>query len=476
MGERFLNYSRLVNFTTGETMRAVLAAILFLVTQGALAKDIPLFNPDFPTTLDQAKYDKLYPLSVKYCTMTALQRVGEKFGGPFAHAVLYFRNACVDTDYKYPQIRRCRPGENTDGVGVSVNKVYKNSNWVALPGRELFFYGDLKDSEPVTAANKSALMSKVEGMNIYQGIVLKDKVLYKQEGKSETAHKINQSLDTDFAINWGHSLYCVNIPLNEKLLNKGIEFVNIANMVHADGARFKDYKLQHVTEADLVATGKIDKKEKNSGVDLEYNWTGLNDNCAHLAFNMFAAMGLVAPKKVRSFVLPWRMAVPTDRWAYLISTANEDWMHAKDEAFQTWTDERRNSILAEHGVLLKHHGVVAEFIPAHSGANDLFKNQNFLANLNPVNFAKVYNYAAQRPEKIYDMEENLKGFEEEYTKILIDSENLVGDVLADPAYRMLLLSDKSRSSFAVSAARFRQAVAHALEQVKAKLELLKSER
>lgn len=457
-------------------MRSLLVAVACLFFQIVHADDIPILTPEFPTTFDQAKYDKLYPLSVKFCTMTALQRVGEKFGGPFAHAVLYFRNACIDTDYKYPQIRKCNPGEDVGGVGVSVNKVYKNSNWVAIPGRKLFFYGDLEANEEVSLANKEALMSKVEGMNIYQGIVYKDKTLYKQQpGESDTHYKINQSLDTDFAINWGHSLYCVNIPLNEALLNKGIEFVNVANIAHADGQRLKDYKLKYVLDEDMKATGTVDEKAKEQGLAKDYNWTGLGENCAHLAFNMFSAMGLIAPKKVRRGWLPFRWAVPTDRWVHLIKTANASWNPAMYEAYDVWSDKKRKlHLLNEHGVLLKHHGVVAEFIPAHTERNGLFKNQEFLASMNPFQFGKVFQYAHSRPENIYDMEANLNHFEEIYTSILAEPADLLSVARADSARRKHLESEADQISFARTAAKYRAAVQNQLNEVKAKQELLKS--
>jgi hypothetical protein len=55
---------------------------------------------------------------------------------------LYIKGACKDDEAPFPQLRRCRGiatslKDPQHGAGVSVNQMFKNINWVAVPGYEL---------------------------------------------------------------------------------------------------------------------------------------------------------------------------------------------------------------------------------------------------------------------------------------------------------------------------------------------------
>jgi hypothetical protein len=416
--------------------------------------------------------------------MTRVHRKGEGAGGAFAHAVLYFDNACVETSFGYPQIRRCRPGE-TQGTGVSVNKVFKNVNWVAVPTRETFFYGDLKNDEMLDMNAKGGtkepneqrndLITKIAALGIYQGIQVKDDVAAKRtKDEDETRFKINQSLDTDFAINWGRDIYCVNVPLNENLLDKGIEFVNLANIVHADAQRFKDYKLQHLNYRDLKGINVYNNHAKANGIASDYNWNGISENCAHLAYNLFAAMGLVSPRRVGMKIPnPFTMAVPADRWVSLIRTANSDFGRAIDDVWALYLPGRNRDILTEQGVVVKHHGVVAEAIPTHNSAkNDIFIRSEKLVAMWPTNWLPTRKYSVTRPKDLYDIGENLRKFDAQYTRLL---EELQGPVLTvTPDRFKLLQSADNMKRFLGTVEAYKQAIRAAQKQAREKLEILAS--
>jgi len=377
---------------------------------------------DFPSTLNPSQYDQLFERSVKFCTMTKVHRKGSSAGGAFAHAVLFFKNACIDTNYAYPQIRRCTENDPIKGVGVSVNKIFKNVNWVAIPGQELFFYGDLKDDEVLNQKSKNRVISKVVPLGIYQGIQVKDAVLaQKPSTMDETWFKVDKSLDTDFAVNFGRDIYCANVPLTNQMLDQGIEFVNLANIVHADEVRLNSYELKYIAPKDLKDINLINAKAKESPHAIDYNWNGISENCAHLAYNIFAAMGLVPAKKIKAgfgHILS-SMAVPSDRWVSLLNTANGSWLRSTDELLSLWSNKDRQKILFEKGRYLKHHGVIAEYIPSHNpNKNELFIKTDRLAVLNPLHGLNLHIYADQRPKTIYSLEDNLLRFQKEYQKVL----------------------------------------------------------
>ena len=84
-------------------------------------------------------YEKVFSYYVELCAASQFRsKVTGEGGGPAGHAILYIKGACKDDDAPFPQLRRCR-GIATDlndpehGAGVSVNQLFRNVNWVAIP-------------------------------------------------------------------------------------------------------------------------------------------------------------------------------------------------------------------------------------------------------------------------------------------------------------------------------------------------------
>lgn len=96
-----------------------------------------------------AAYERLFPYYVELCAASQFQsKLTREGGGPAGHAVLYLKGACKIDDAPFPQLQRCtRVASSLDdpkhGVGISVNQYFKNVNWVAIPGYDLFFEGNL---------------------------------------------------------------------------------------------------------------------------------------------------------------------------------------------------------------------------------------------------------------------------------------------------------------------------------------------
>ena len=88
-------------------------------------------------------YEKLFPYYVQLCAASQFRsKITGEGGGIAGHAILYFKGACKDDDAAFPQLRRCRVVATSrqdpeHGAGVSVNRMFKNVNWVATPGYEL---------------------------------------------------------------------------------------------------------------------------------------------------------------------------------------------------------------------------------------------------------------------------------------------------------------------------------------------------
>jgi len=85
-----------------------------------------------------AAYDELFPHHIEVCALSRIKPLDEgKKGSRAGHAVLFLEGACRDETFGFPQLRVCsngRPLEHSEtGTGISVNRMFKNVNWVAVP-------------------------------------------------------------------------------------------------------------------------------------------------------------------------------------------------------------------------------------------------------------------------------------------------------------------------------------------------------
>ena len=93
-------------------------------------------------------------------------------GGVAGHAVMYIKGACKDEQAPFPQLRRCRAAateldDPEHGAGVSVGRWFRNVNWVAIPGYQLLYEGNLKIGERLTQANFEAAVHDAIDTGIY---------------------------------------------------------------------------------------------------------------------------------------------------------------------------------------------------------------------------------------------------------------------------------------------------------------------
>src|SRR5215475_11154984 len=121
-------------------------------------------------------YEKLFPYYVELCAASQFRskETGEG-GGPAGHAILYIKGACKDDDAPFPQLRRCRAiatdlNDPEHGAGVSVNQLFRNVNWVAVPSYGLVFQGGLAPGERLTRARFKAVEQAAMAKGIYNGV------------------------------------------------------------------------------------------------------------------------------------------------------------------------------------------------------------------------------------------------------------------------------------------------------------------
>src|SRR5258708_28599913 len=124
-------------------------------------------------------YDQLFPYYVELCATSQFRSKLKGEGGVAGHAVMYIKGACKDEQAAYPQLRRCRVAateldDPEHGAGVSVGRWFRNVNWVAIPGYELFYQGNLKIGEPLTQASFEATVRDAIAKGVYKGVDFHD--------------------------------------------------------------------------------------------------------------------------------------------------------------------------------------------------------------------------------------------------------------------------------------------------------------
>jgi hypothetical protein len=101
-----------------------------------------------------------------------------KEGGIAGHMVLYLKGVCRDTSVGYPRVRVCEAGPTgniTDpdgGTLISVDKQFRNVNWVAVEGKTLAIRGGLDDVSKLTRARWDEVVAETARLGVFRGIEL----------------------------------------------------------------------------------------------------------------------------------------------------------------------------------------------------------------------------------------------------------------------------------------------------------------
>ncbi|MBW2422277.1 MAG: hypothetical protein JRH19_27340, partial [Deltaproteobacteria bacterium] len=283
--------------------RTVSAILVLLVASGSLgcAAARELFrDPDdavAPMTTPDPLYESLASHYVELCAVSQYRPLNGEMGGSPGHAVMYLKGACRDEAAPYPRLRPCRyttfdRRDSEHGAGVSVNRWFKNVNWVATPGKLLFFDGGLTQYERLDQERFDAAVQEAVDLGMFRGVELH--TIGDEEGPREmTDFVATQSLGTDFALRFGRTVFCTRMPMPEQMLMKAMDYLNSLNDEYYNG-------------------------------EAEYNWSGYADNCVHTLHNALAAAGVWKPKSVRATKIRqlFNMAVPANAFVDLAYLAN----------------------------------------------------------------------------------------------------------------------------------------------------------
>jgi hypothetical protein len=336
-------------------------------------------------------YDELFPYYVELCATSQFRSKLKGEGGIAGHAVMYIKGACKDERAPFPQLRRCRVAatelnDSEHGAGVSVGRWFRNVNWVAVPGYNLFYQGNLKMGERLTQAHFDATVRAVIDNGVYNGVDFHN---YPTASTAPSLENFvaNEGIGTDLALQFARSVFCARIPVTEKMLNEVIAFLNDKNREYAVGAA-------------------------------DYNWSVWADNCAHTLRNALAAANIWSPLSVRAVKVRqlFNLAVPANEFVNLAELGTQGNI---SDYRQIQEDGPQRDALYEFGWLPTRHGALLKTLPVHE-PNDLYDTAFRLFTLqSPLRMSKTeHAIELLSDDRFVDLGANLRYFQEKYDAIL----------------------------------------------------------
>jgi hypothetical protein len=350
-------------------------------------------------------YEELFPHYAELCAVSQFRRLDGIIGGVPGHAVMYLKGACRDADAPYPRLRMCsqpsRASHPEHGVGISVNRWFRNVNWMAVPGKPLFFFGDLTPTDRLDEAHRQATLRKAVALDLYRGIEFHQ---YPAEGAERSLSYFvgRHSLGSDFALNFSRTLFCSRVPVTEEMMRRIVGFLNDLNREYAEGRA-------------------------------EYNWSGYQDNCVHLVRNSLAAASVWRPKPVGE--IRWkqifRIPIPANEFAELAERTTEFPIEDPDAVRR---DAAARQALGAYDWLPARPGALVETLHAHR--DNVLYDTDFRLFAFP---SLLHRGAYARSQELMDdaryveLHANLLHFRTRYERILADRER-VEPGLADGAF------------------------------------------
>jgi hypothetical protein len=346
-------------------------------------------------------YEELVDHYVELCAVSQYRPLERPVGGIPGHAVMYLKGACRDEAAGYPRLRPCKRAEidtfsHEHGAGVSVNRWFKNVNWVAVPGKQLFYDGELRTYETLDEARFQQTVSRAVDLGVYQGVELHP-IPSEQEPNPEHPPEArefveNHSIGTDFALRFGRTVFCTRMPLDDPGLEKVMNYLNELNDLYHEG-----------------------------GVD--YEWSGYSDNCVHTLHNALAAARVWKPKSVRAVKTRqfFNMAVPANTFVELAFLMND---FPLEDFNAIRGNERHWSTLTEEGWLPSGPGTLVKTAAVHQ-ENELYDTKFRLFVLEGWFKRGTTNKAARMLSdgRYTSLDANLRFFRDRYERILAERED-----------------------------------------------------
>jgi hypothetical protein len=307
----------------------VLLGILILGATGCATQPIPSqATPD-----DEATYTAVNPYYLEFCALSEIRKKpgygADIRGGIGGHSTIYLNGVCT-VGNGYPELTVCPVDPASNGVGLSVNEHFANANWVAIPGRDFFYHGDLKPGQALTREIYDATKAHAKRLGFYDAVRFHDRVFKDMPpGYARDAFKYEVSIATDYAIGYGRDRSCARVPVSRQQMSKIAEYLNGLNRPYREGKA-------------------------------EYEWSVLNDNCIHVAHNALSVIGFWPLWPTHRFFLiaAFDFPVPKNEFVNIMRRAND--MPVED-LLAVWNDKpARRAVLAGEGIPTRS-GALATF-------------------------------------------------------------------------------------------------------------------
>lgn len=239
-------------------------------------------------------YDQVYPYYVEVSAVSRFWPLGKPEGGGWGHVLMYIKGVCLNATAPYPKIRMCEDNEGDihdpeTGMGVSVDKMFKNVNWMAVPGKQLFYHGNLASDDRVTRERFEAAAREAVKLGLVRGIEFYEEYLTTKPAKQNLEEFIaQQTLGTDYAVKFARSTLIARIPVTKDQVSKMVDYLNIRN--------------EEVFSRKTV-----------------FKWSAYYDNCAHTTHNALAAAGIWKAKPINQYKVKqfFHLAMPANEFANL---------------------------------------------------------------------------------------------------------------------------------------------------------------
>ena len=396
-----------------------------------------------PLTRPDSIYEALSDNYVELCAVSQYRPVEGDLGGIPGHAVMYLKGACRDESAPYPRLRPCHYAtfdrkDPEHGAGISVNRWFKNVNWVATPGKSLFFNGDVAEYELLDQDRFDAAVQRALDLGMYRGVEVH------QKPDAEAPQSIpdfvaHESIGTDFALRFGRTVFCTRLPMPDEMMTEVMDYLNGLNDEYWNG-------------------------------NADYQWSGYSDNCVHTLHNALAAAGVWKPKSIRGTKLRqfFNLAIPANTVIDLAFLSNR---YPIEDFGKVRSDELHWQGLTTKGWIPATPGVLLKVLPVLQ-VNALYDTKFRLFVLGGFFSSEVIKRAQVllTDGRYLQLDANLRYFYRRYERILAerDTEGSWIDSLRGEDYR------RDREIYYEYIERQRDAVIEVLERM-AEIELVRAE-
>ena len=287
-----------------------------------------------PVRLRQPAYEDLFPYYAELCALSRFERLGVERGGSAGHAVMYVKGMCRDAAAPFPTVEPCpeRVDDLDDprhGTGISVNAALANVNWVAYPGRRLFYNGNLDPGQTLDADHFEATIREIVRQGLLRGVEAREeKLTGVLPGLTPEARLAESLIGSDVAIRFARSIWCTTVPLERAQVESVVAHLNELNQ-----RRSFRYRL-------------------------------FFDNCVDTLHNTLAAAGVWARKEPPGGLLRGivSMGIPANQ---VIELARRSNLFPLEDFGAVGGDPAMMGSLAAYGWLPTRHGALLASAPVH---------------------------------------------------------------------------------------------------------------